>query len=76
MCNADDRATQMSRAMLVEPLALALEARHGASWQFARVFDADATKAGLATCLRSSPSLLFTASHGMAFPNGHASQRA
>lgn len=76
VCNADDRATQMSRAMLVEPLALALEARHGASWQFDRVFDADATKAGLATCLRSSPSLLFTASHGMAFPNGHASQRA
>lgn len=76
VCNEDDRATQMSRTMLVEPLALALETRHKAKWQFDRVFDADATKAGLAKCLQSSPSLLFTASHGMAFPNGHANQGA
>lgn len=76
VCNDDDRATQMSRSMLVEPLALALENRHKAKWRFDRVFDADATKAGLAKCLQSSPSLLFTASHGMAFPNGHAKQDA
>lgn len=76
VCNDDDRATQMSRTMLVEPLALALEARHQAKWQFERVFDANATKSGLAKCLQGSPSLLFTASHGMAFPKGHADQGA
>lgn len=76
VCNDDDRATKMSRAMLVEPLALALEERHQAAWKLERVFDADATKAGLAKCLQSSPALLFTASHGMAFPNGHENQVA
>jgi len=74
VCNEDDRATQMSSTMLVTPLADALEARLKDRWQFDRLFAADATKAGLTKCLRSSPSLLFTASHGMAFPNGHASQ--
>ena len=73
--NDDDRATTMSRTMLVEPLADALEARFKQGWQFDRLLDAHATKAGLAQCLRSSPSLLFTASHGMAFPDGHAKQR-
>ena len=76
VCNDDDRATQMSRTMLVEPLAVALEARHKAKWQVERVYGGDATKAGLAKCLQSSPSLLFTASHGMAFPKGHANQGA
>lgn len=76
VCNDDDRATQMSRAMLVEPLALALEARHQERWRIDRVFDANATKAGLVECMRSAPSLLFTASHGMAFPKGHADQNA
>lgn len=74
VCNDDDLATQMSRTMLVEPLADKLEARFHQGWAFDRLFDGKATKAGLAQCLRSSPSLVFTASHGMAFPNGHANQ--
>ncbi|HEY0334434.1 MAG TPA: hypothetical protein VGC74_12110 [Stenotrophomonas sp.] len=71
--NDDDRATEMSSQMLVAPLADALQAKH-ADWTFDRVLAGDATKAGLAQCLSLSPSLLFTASHGMAFPEGHAHQ--
>jgi len=75
VCNDDDRATQMSSQMLVAPLADALQARH-AQWTFDRVLAADATKAGLSRCLATAPALLFTASHGMGFPDGHAQQAA
>lgn len=74
VCNDDDRATQMSSSMLVEPLAQALVSRHP-DWQFQQVMAANATKANLAACLQSRPSLLFTASHGMGFPADDARQR-
>lgn len=74
VCNADDRATQLSSTVLVDPLANALALKHPA-WQFQQVMAASATKAALAACLQSRPSLLFTASHGMGFPAGDARQR-
>ena len=72
--NADDRATQLSSTMLVDPLADALAAKHP-GWQFRHVMAASATKASLAECLQARPSLLFTASHGMGFPAGDPRQR-
>lgn len=74
VCNEDDRATQMSSSMLVDPLAHALAPKHP-TWQFQQVMAAGATKAALAACLQSRPSLLFTASHGMGFPADDARQR-
>lgn len=75
--NADDQATTMSAERLVEPLAAALEAtRAAAGWKVNRLLAADATRANLQALLNGSepPALLFTASHGMGFPNGHALQ--
>jgi hypothetical protein len=74
VCNDDDRATQLSRTMLVEPLADALAGKH-ADWQVRKILSADATKARLAESLRASPALLFTASHGMGFPANDPNQR-
>lgn len=75
VCNEDDRATQMSSEMLVAPLANAMQEKHP-QWSFDRRLAADASKAGLASCLAASPALLFTASHGMGFPDGHPNQLA
>jgi hypothetical protein len=75
--NADDPATTMSAERLVEPLAAALEStRAAAGWAVNRMFAADATRTNLRELLNGSapPTLLFTASHGMGFPNGHALQ--
>ena len=74
VCNEDDRATRMSSSMLVDPLAQALAPRHP-DWQLQQIMAVSATKAALAACLKSQPSLLFTASHGMGFPADDAHQR-
>ncbi len=75
--NADDPATTMSAERLVEPLATALEStRAAAGWTVNRMLTADATRTNLRALLNGSqpPALLFTASHGMGFPNGHVLQ--
>ncbi len=73
--NADDRATQMSRQHLVQPLYEALRGEHP-DWQVARFFKTEANKAQLTRLLggADTPALLFTASHGMEFPNGDVRQ--
>jgi hypothetical protein len=75
--NADDQATTMSAERLVEPLAAALEStRAAAGWKVKRMLANDATRTNLRALLNGGepPSLLFTASHGMGFPKGHALQ--
>ena len=66
-----DPATQRAEEALISPLAQTLtEDRQG--WQLTRLVGPQATKAQLSRLLGGSekPSLLLTASHGMAFPFG------
>jgi hypothetical protein len=73
--NQDDVATDLSATQLVAPLAGLLDAVPG--WKISSlVGDGQATKANLARLLggEDTPSLLFTASHGMGFPNGDPRQ--
>jgi hypothetical protein len=80
--NPDDYATNLSADRLVRPLAKRLETP--ASWQRARDWQVssfvaeEATKERLGRLLggEEAPALLFTASHGMGFPNGDPLQRA
>lgn len=68
--NPGDRATQMSTRHLIEPLAKALADRD-LDWSIETCAKDDATKAGLRALLSGEdPAVLFTASHGMGFPNG------
>lgn len=72
--NPDDRATQLSAEKLVKPLAGEV-ARP--DWTIDLLAPDASTKAGLAGLLAGgarTPSLLFTASHGMGFPNGDPRQ--
>jgi len=73
-----DTATELSSGKLVEPLLAELKTNGGKDWSFDTMLRADATKANLASLLKAgtAPSLLFTATHGMGYPNGHANQRA
>jgi hypothetical protein len=73
--NADDRATQLSARHLVAPLAEELAGCHP-EWSFETILAGQATKAGLTTLLGGdeTPVVLFTASHGMGFPNGDPRQ--
>ncbi|WNG60070.1 hypothetical protein F0U59_39190 [Archangium gephyra] len=73
--NEDDPATGMSASQLVQPLAEAL-ARSPAGWEVRTVLADEATKARLSHLLGGdeTPRLLFTASHGMGFPNSHPQQ--
>jgi hypothetical protein len=73
--NAADQATQLSADHLVKPLAAKL-AGELPQWQTESVLAEDATKARLGALLggAESPSFLFSASHGMGFPNGDARQ--
>jgi len=75
--NAGDRATQMSARELVAPLAERM-ALDKPDWQIETVLAERATKSELAARLGSSatPALLFSASHGMGFPNGDPRQLA
>ncbi|ACY14272.1 hypothetical protein [Haliangium ochraceum] len=75
--NQGDRATQLSRAYLAEPLTeiCALSGR-AAGWEIEHYLGADATRAQLGALYGDAPALLFTASHGVGFPAGHALQRA
>ncbi len=69
--NSDDPATQLSSQELLEPLRQKYQLAAG-DWQIRSHIGGDATKAQLGRLLGGdeTPSLLFTASHGMAFPLG------
>lgn len=73
--NPDDRATVMSADQLVGPLADELS---GAltDWSFQTFLAEQSTKGNLEAllCAPEPPRFLFTASHGMAFPNGDPRQ--
>lgn len=77
VANPDDRATNMSIEQLVEPLAESMPEK-SEGWVVESVVRDQATKDNLADLLNGSqaPALLFTASHGMGFPNGHELQLA
>jgi hypothetical protein len=71
----DDPATTMSAAELVTPLADSIQ-QSQANWQVDSIVGDGATKSRLSKLLggKETPSLLFTASHGMGFPNGNTRQ--
>jgi hypothetical protein len=72
--NAADRSTQLSADRLVAPLGDSL--RRESTWDVAAVLPKECDKAALVDLLSGDEApLLFTASHGVGFPNGHARQR-
>ena len=73
--NAGDRATQLSADHLVKPLADKV-AGELPDWQVQTVLKDEATKARLSQLLggAETPAFLFSASHGMGFPNGDPRQ--
>jgi hypothetical protein len=74
--NPGDVATRRSSENLVRKLAADLRATYG-SWHIEECVGEEATKAELKRMLggKGTPSLLFTASHGVGFPSGHPLQR-
>lgn len=70
VANPNDRATQMSAEHLIQPLAKQMKTRK--DWKVDIVAPEKATKANLADYMggKNTPSLLFTASHGMNFKMG------
>ncbi|MDZ8066891.1 MAG: hypothetical protein RMY64_14925 [Nostoc sp. DedQUE08] len=75
VCNHEDKATQLSAAHLVQPLAEWI-AQEQPGWEVQSILREEATKARLGELLggNATPGLLFTASHGMGFPNGDIRQ--
>lgn len=73
--NNMDKATQLSVDELVKPLA-ELMADNQPDWKVKTILRDEATKARLSQLLggNETPSFLFTASHGMEFPNGDSRQ--
>lgn len=73
--NRGDRATALSRSELVQPLAERLTTDHG-DWKVRTVVADDATKKNLVEMLGgpATPSVLFTAGHGLGWPSGHPAQ--
>ncbi|MCP4697749.1 MAG: hypothetical protein GY862_12990 [Gammaproteobacteria bacterium] len=73
--NADDPATQLSAEHLLGPIARHIKKLGG--WRLRTCLREQADKARLAQLLGGgqTPALLFTASHGMAFPNGDPRQQ-
>lgn len=74
--NPADRATQLSTKHLMEPLAASLSSASSPDWTVQSSLREAATKSRLTELLRGTepPALLFTASHGMSFPDGDARQ--
>ncbi|MFO0650019.1 MAG: hypothetical protein U0326_27610 [Polyangiales bacterium] len=79
--NPDDAATKLSRESLIAPLADVLEKNPRkvaelSGWSFARHYDDKATVSTLGGLLggAETPSLIFTASHGVGFNRGDARQ--
>jgi hypothetical protein len=73
--NGGDQATQLSADLLIKPLAQAVTLDKP-DWSVEILAEEEATKARLGHLLSGSapPGLLFTASHGMGFPNGDPRQ--
>lgn len=73
--NDDDGATSLSADHLVRPLATQLATKR-TEWTLTTAIQEKAKKADLAGLLNGPnvPALLFTASHGMGFPNGDPRQ--
>lgn len=73
--NSDDRATQLSAEHLVTPLHEYIS-QNQSGWQTQVNLKDQAYKANLHQILSSqdAPAFLFTASHGMSFPNGDPRQ--
>jgi hypothetical protein len=73
--NPADPTTQLSADHLVRPLAEKLAGEQPA-WQVLTVLKDEATKARLSRLLggEETPAVLFTAGHGMGFPNGDPRQ--
>ncbi|MCA1647385.1 MAG: hypothetical protein LC797_18640, partial [Chloroflexi bacterium] len=81
VANADDRATRLSASRLVQPLferLLAWQAQQDETsrWSVEHHVGDAAYKAGVCRLLGgdNTPALLFTASHGLGFPNGDRRQ--
>jgi hypothetical protein len=75
VANSDDKATAMSADDLVTPLAGSIK-KHHPSWTVETVLRDEARKSRLESLLGGSerPALVFTASHGMSFPQGDPPQ--
>ena len=78
--NADDRATQLSRTDLIDPLHSymtkeTIQNRTG-GWEVAEALDDAATRSKLEALLGGpdTPAMLFTATHGMEWPLGDPRQ--
>ncbi|MCP4663667.1 MAG: TIR domain-containing protein [bacterium] len=73
--NAEDKATRLSSRNLVSPLREHMRAKQS-DWDVSAFLKEEATKANLVRLLggAETPALLFTASHGMEFPNGDSRQ--
>ena len=73
--NPDDKATNLSAVELVRPLAEEL-GQDQRNWTIRTLLKEEATKANLSRLLggAETPALLFSASHGMGFPNGDERQ--
>jgi hypothetical protein len=73
--NGGDRATELSADHLITPLAAQLTCEQ-TDWTFDVRLADDATKVTFSQVLGGvdTPTLLFTASHGMGFPEGHPRQ--
>jgi hypothetical protein len=73
--NPGDRATKLSATELVPPLGRKFSAQ-APDWEVATAVGDAATKARLGSFLggEETPALLFSASHGMGFPNGDPRQ--
>jgi hypothetical protein len=73
--NPDDAATNLSSAELITPLAHTFQEKNG-SWEIVSHRGEPATKECLSSLLGgdNTPALLFSASHGIGFPNGDPRQ--
>lgn len=73
--NSDDRATKLSANDLVQPLAQALDPENS-GWTFQIHLGDEAKKDRMTRLLggEETPAFLFTASHGVGFPNGDPRQ--
>lgn len=72
--NRGDRATQLSRTRLIEPLASYVEESRP-DWAVQRRLAEQATKRDLLDTLSGTGSLLFAACHGVGFSSGDSRQR-
>ena len=77
VANEGDRATEYSAEMLIKPLAEYVEEHtKRLNWESILVKPDEANKTRLTGLLggNETPAFLFTASHGLGFPNGHKDQ--